>query len=216
MNVSKTKTCIVEECGRYAMARGLCPRHYKQWQNHGHVLPIARSIKAPNEFVDCGEYVAVVLYDKNGVEQARAKIDKTNLDKIKGVKWSYQQLGYASGWYEGKRITMHQLVSGRDGITDHINGDRLDNRNHNLRKVTARQNSQNAKISSNNSTGYKGVFRFRDRYRVAITVNGKRVHVGCYKTAEEAGIGYDMAALKYFGEYAKTNFSIQQENANDL
>lgn len=31
--------CAEDGCGRPALSRGLCGRHYKQWQRHGHTLP---------------------------------------------------------------------------------------------------------------------------------------------------------------------------------
>lgn len=70
--------------------------------------------------------------------------------------WSYHH-GYAvrnERTSTGKRYiqSMHHLVIGIVRIpkelgleTDHINGDRLDNRRNNLRVVSPRQNSQNKK-----------------------------------------------------------------------
>lgn len=56
----------------------------------------------------------------------------------------------------------------------------------------------------NNQTGVKGV-SFHEklgRYQARIRVNGKRMSLGYFKTAEEAGIAYATAARNYFGEFA--------------
>ncbi len=40
------------------------------------------------------------------------------------------------------------------------------------------------------------------KYLSAIGVNGKTIHLGTFKTAEEANAAYGRAAVKYFGEFA--------------
>lgn len=45
-----------------------------------------------------------------------------------------------------------------------------------------------------------------------IHVNGKKKHLGCFKTEEEAAKAHDIAARKYYGENAKLNFPTSVEN----
>jgi hypothetical protein len=88
---------------------------------------------------------------------------------------------------------------------DHINRDKLDNRPVNLRLATPAQNRANTGRQRNNSTGYKGVFRDKGKFRAKIKANGIQRFLGSYSTAEAAAAAYDCAALKAFGSFALTN-----------
>lgn len=86
---------------------------------------------------------------------------------------------------------------------DHVNGNGLDNRRANLRIATQQQNSTNAGMSKNNTSGYKNVTqRSNGKYRARITIDGKRVHIGDYATAKEAHEAYCLMASKHHGEWA--------------
>lgn len=58
----------------------------------------------------------------------------------------------------------------------------LDNRRDNLRLCTKQQNQANRRISRNNTSGFKGVWWQKQarRWRVDVTVNGKKSHVGYF------------------------------------
>jgi len=81
-------------------------------------------------------------------------------------------------------------VHGKDPgslLVDHIDQDSLNNRLSNLRLVTRRQNRENSKLNSNNSTGYRGVYKTRGRYQAKLMLpKGRTQHVGMFDTAEEA------------------------------
>lgn len=89
---------------------------------------------------------------------------------------------------------------------DHIDNNGLNCCRDNLRLATHAQNMGNQRKSKNNTTGYKGVTKYRDKYRARIGFQGKDISLGSYPTAELAAVAYDQAAKRYFGEFAKTNF----------
>ena len=93
-------------------------------------------------------------------------------------------------------------------LTDHVNGNKLDNTRTNLREATSRQNSWNRKLRSDSKTGYKGVVwvRSRQQFRARIQTEDKRICTGYYATAIEAARAYDALAREHFGEFARLNF----------
>lgn len=81
---------------------------------------------------------------------------------------------------------------------DHINSDKLDNRRSNLRIVTNAENMQNVKKPrSDNKSGYRGVWKVKDKWQGWAKVNGKDVYAGSYDTAEEAHIAVSNCRAVY-------------------
>jgi len=113
-------------------------------------------------------------------------------------------------------ILMHRqilrLETGQE--SDHVNGDGLDNRRANLRLCTKAQNQHNQKATWGASK-YKGVsfYKHHKNWQAEITVNGNNIWLGRYASEAEAARAYDIAAIKYFGEYARTNADLY---GNDL
>jgi hypothetical protein len=89
---------------------------------------------------------------------------------------------------------------------DHKDGNGLNCRRGNLRAASRSNNAHNSKPRKGSSP-YKGVHWtkcFR-RWDSQITFSGTRIHVGSFKTDREAAIAYNIAALKYHGEFARLN-----------
>lgn len=107
-------------------------------------------------------------------------------------------------------ITMHKFLTGFER-TDHINGNGLDNRRSNLRQVTGRQNSQNARAKNGGTSRFKGVHWYKrpdgaGRWRVLIRVGDRRMQVGVFVDEEAAARAYDEAARLHHGQFASLNF----------
>lgn len=117
-----------------------------------------------------------------------------------------------------RRILMHRQILGTVDAafhvkTDHVNNDSLDNRRQNLRTCTNLQNSGNygafkERAGKPVSSRYRGVsFYKRNGYWTAqINVHGKKRHLGCFPTQEDAARARDVASRKHFGEFAFLNF----------
>lgn len=137
-------------------------------------------------------------------------VDTEDYEYLNQWKWDISPLGYVTrAWIRIHRVIMK---APDDMEVDHINGDLLDNRKCNLRICTHAQNSKNRKPNKNGKSKFKGVTWREEkkkstsrRWRVRISIDGKRIHVGDYITEREAAIAYNNAALKYHGEYARLN-----------
>jgi hypothetical protein len=75
-----------------------------------------------------------------------------------------------------------------EGVVDHINGVKHDNRWCNLRSCSQSQNMMNGPIRSNNKTGVVGVSwdKSRQRWLAQVRLNGKKKNLGRYQTKEQA------------------------------
>lgn len=139
-----------------------------------------------------------------------AKIDIDDVSMMQQKSWVASWSG--NKWYgkAARNTLMHRFLLGlksTDPHVDHINGDGLDNRRSNLRLDINGQNNQNAAMSKNNTSGYKGVTydKKNDKWVAQIAVKRKHITIGRFQTPKEAAIAYNEAALLHFGEFAKLN-----------
>ena len=86
---------------------------------------------------------------------------------------------------------------------DHIDGNKANNQIKNLREATDSENNCNVGLKSNNTTGYKGVhfYKARNRFQAYAKINGKRIHLGYFPTAELASEAYQTFAKANHGEF---------------
>lgn len=145
-------------------------------------------------------------------------VDIEDVDRVAQTKWYAANGGkrlYAHAT-NIKRLAKHHallhayILRVEPGQrVDHISGDSLDNRKQNLRLITASQNAQNARRPTfpGKTSRFKGVCwsRTEGRWRARITLNGASEDIGAFDDEEAAARAYDEAALRLFGEYARTN-----------
>ncbi len=117
------------------------------------------------------------------------------------------------GWPHRKMILMHRVITraADDMQVDHRDNDGLNNQDENLRNCTHSQNMRNRTKLVNNTSGYKGVIRYKSGWKWQLKKNGKRIYSNMFLTVEEAARGYDQAALEHHGSFAVLNFPLKAE-----
>jgi hypothetical protein len=144
-----------------------------------------------------------------------ALVDDDDFARLSQWKWTRTHAGYAvrKVKVDGKRkqVWMHRDVAKTpDGkVTDHINGNRLDNRKENLRVCTTSQNKMNGNSYRGSYSQFKGVTYRKDKpdhpWQARVRVEGTCIHLGFFGTEAAAAAAYNSGALKHHGEYARLN-----------
>jgi len=146
-----------------------------------------------------------------------ALVDDEDYERVNAFKWcvriksntQYAIRGVSIGGRKTKTITMHQFINNAPigFVTDHKDRNGLNNQKHNFRTCTQSQNSMNRKTNYGSSK-YKGVNlnKQMNKWMSYIRVNKILIYLGCFEDEIIAAKTYDLAAIKYFGEYAYLNF----------
>lgn len=123
--------------------------------------------------------------------------------------------------YKSKKIYMHrEILDIKDSgiLTDHINGDGLNNQRYNIRTCTRQQNNMNRRLLKKSKSKYKGVYwhkKFK-RWYVKIKINNKTKSLGAHKNEKNAALIYDYWANKLFKEFAYLNFPNELLKENEF
>jgi hypothetical protein len=115
--------------------------------------------------------------------------------------------GYESMNIAGHKFKVHRLVwlwhKGQfpNGMIDHANGNKLDNRIENLREATTAENVMNRLRGGDLSTGVSSDSNGKFKARIQ-TADGVKVYLGTFNTEIEAAAAYAGASVMLHGEYA--------------
>jgi hypothetical protein len=143
-----------------------------------------------------------------------AVVDAASYDVVRDSLWWAvlnvdTRSWYAIGQFNHRGTGMsRELLGNPVGLdVDHIDHDTLNNRMANLRAATTSGNMANRRPNRNTTSRFKGVaWKKQNRQWVAqIAVQKRKLHIGLFRTEEEAARAYDAAARLHFGEFAFTN-----------
>jgi hypothetical protein len=123
-------------------------------------------------------------------------------------------LGYQEGVVMWNRLYAHRVIWAMQTGTwpenqiDHIDNDPSNNKWVNLRAATRAENSCNKTKKKNSTSKYLGVYLYRDKktWIAKASKNNKNIHIGYFKSEEDAARAYDLRAKQVHGEFANLNF----------
>jgi hypothetical protein len=137
-----------------------------------------------------------------------------NVKTGKILKGSVNSHGYLNcNLYEDaimKTHKIHRLVANAfinnpndKECVDHKNNDKTNNNISNLRFATYSENQHNRKLSSNNTSGAKGVTLNKKvkKWHAQIKIDGISIHIGLFENLEDAKIARINRANEAFGVY---------------
>ena len=135
--------------------------------------------------------------------------DLEDYEKIKNYSWHIDNVGYVRTQFRYddnepyKKMRMHKLILNYQGIVDHKNTNKKDNRKENLRFATNSQNCTNKGLISNNTSGVTGVYweKNKKRWFAEVSVNYKTIRSSYFKEFNDAVEARKELEDKYYGDY---------------
>jgi len=137
-------------------------------------------------------------------------VDAIDLPLVTKYRWRAKKSQHGKTFYAitgtgRNRQYLHRLLGVGEKLTDHKNGNGLDNRRCNLRDATPSQNGGNSgKKRKITSSRFKGVCLHKQTGKWVARAAGE--HLGLFSSEVAAARAYDAAAKKRWGEFAKLNF----------
>jgi hypothetical protein len=159
------------------------------------------------------EYVCSILDYDPETGEFRWKVNQGKNHTIGKIAGGLTKAGYRLISIGGQRYYAHRMawliITGQNPSDeiDHINLNPDDNRLENLRPATHAQNHRNRTKQRNNTSGFKGVSKDKNKWCAQIKLNGRKIFIGTFPTKEEAASAYDAEASRIFGQYARHNKS---------
>ncbi len=146
-----------------------------------------------------GEFCALITRGNKPKPCTAGQIIAGNKDNTGG----YLRIYIYGRYYSAHRLAWLYVYGKLPKMLDHKNGNRLDNRIENLRQATRSQNCINARRYKSNTTGFKGVTKLKNgSFRAQTMHNKKGIHLGLFKSAQDAHTAYITAVKELHGDFA--------------
>ena len=151
----------------------------------------------------------IVNFKLKGTTSAYSMVSMNKWSYVSKYDWYLGKAGYPLCYQLGQ-MTLHRFVytyilghnPPKDLYVDHIDRNKLNNTDQNLRLATPQENSFN-KTTKSNTKGVKKISE--NNYSACITKNGTKHEIKNILTEEAAANCYNMMAEELFGEFASFN-----------
>ena len=169
------------------------------------------------------DYYKIKLYRKNTDINSYALVSLNKITHVEQHKWYLGKDGYPFAYIKGSRVPLHRyiwyintgswvnefIVDNKvvKHYVDHINRDKLDAQDTNLRLATPAQNSynktsKNTLIDPETNQPLHHIKLKKSGYEVSLSKNKNTNRINSIATLEEAKQIYNMMAVEMFGEFA--------------
>ena len=215
---------VVERAENVVMKNGGIKVMWKCQCDCGTVKNIATTHLRKGVVISCGCYQKEVAHKQAGKPKKRNAyvihddyvifytsknepflVSIEDFGKVYARCWSFNTEGYLVSRIYGKTVRLHVYITGYtdDKLADHISGQKFDNRRSNLREATHSQNTMNASMRSDNTSGVIGVSwsKKAQKWAAQIYFQGKQHHLGYFDDINDATAARHAAEDKYFGEF---------------
>ncbi len=146
-----------------------------------------------------------------------AIIDAADAPPVGGFNWCAQVAPHTVyalrngqqrlGESKSQSVFLHSVICPAPPgmLTDHRDGDGLNNRRDNLRVASKTQNGRNSRMKSRNTSGFKGVHLHKQsgKWRARISTGTRHVCLGLHETPEAAHAAYVKASAELHGEFSR-------------
>lgn len=165
--------------------------------------------KKPIDFFIVDDIVHFELKGRAVADNIYAMVSANKWKYVSKYDWYLGKNGYPLCYSLGK-MQLHRFVyyyvlgfkPPSELYVDHIDHNKLNNTDQNLRLATPQENSFN----KSSSTNMKGVKKISEgNYSASITKNGKKHEIKNIPTAEQAAETYNLMAEELFGHFAAPN-----------
>lgn len=139
-------------------------------------------------------------------------VDESDFEWLSQEDWQCDSHKYAhiAKWVDGKTVTikMHRMIlnAAAGTFVDHKDRNGMNNQRCNLRFATRSQNQMNKKQAKHSTSPFKGVKfcpkKKSKKWHARITVDGRRMSLGYYESAEAAFCAYRNASLLYHADFS--------------
>lgn len=128
----------------------------------------------------------MILTTKDNIQ---FQISDADAKRVSKYRWSQdKQTGYIYTYIKSKKTYLHRYIMNCKTflVVDHLNHDKTDNRQENLKVTTVQQNLRNQTIKSNSSTGYRNIYKRNKKFSFQTRENNKTKEVGVYNCIGDA------------------------------
>lgn len=193
--MKNTKPCLVGECQKVGNGgRGYCYMHYARLRTTGEL----GDVTPMNERHGLSSHPVYHVW--------RAMKQRCYNPNDKGWKnYGGRGIKVCERWqtYGSFRDDMGERPAGASVERRDVNGDYCPENCYWSDRTTQ---SVNRRLSSVNTSGLRGIHRYRKRWVASIGKRYSSLHIGVFDTPEEAAWMYDQWAIALYGDVAPLNF----------